>query len=313
MKDKNKTRLVVWGIIFVITMSFTVLGGVKYKEGYGNGLQAKEDLEPIVEAFNTQTFITSYKAAGTTIKAENKSSYILVTYSKGINTTSFLFNYKVEGNFRLVQLDYTTPDKTAAEVVGRGIIEATATANGAKDGDVFNQYSFDEFRTTSLADGVVLINTGDNYTIKINIKTNIVENLKQKDVVPVEEEQFEIIPDENENPDGYIVYTIPDGFNQNVKTTANNKCTLSMDVLTKYTNAQSFINDLSKELDIEPSTYATESFTYYEITESSAESKMHYVALENKAKVILIRMKADANNDECKTELNSFISTISLQ
>ena len=86
-----------------------------------------------------------------------------------------------------------------------------------------------------------------------------------------------------------------------------------MDVLTRYTNAQSFINDLSKELSIEPSTYATESFTYYEITESSNDSKMHYIALENKAKVILIRMKADANNDECKTELNGFISTISLQ
>ena len=312
MKDINKTRLAVWSVIFVITLTFTIVGALKYKQGYGRGMQAKEDLEPIVQAFNASTFITSYKAAGTTIKAENKSNYVLISLSKGINTTTYLFNYKEEGIYRLIELKYTEEDKQNAEVIARGMIEATAMAHGGKEGDVFNSYTYDEFRRTSLADGVVIINTGTDYTIKINIEENVASNLKQKDVAP-EEEAFTIEADPNESADNYINYTMPEGFENKEKTTANNKCSLLIDVITKYTSSEEFATDLSKEIKEDFVVTTNDTLKIYKDTETSEEGKLHFAALDAGGRVVLFRMKAESDNDECYEELTNILNTVTLK
>ena len=317
MKDINKSRLVVWSIILVVTLSATVLGILKYKAGYGRGLQAKEDLEKIVNAFNTSQFIQSYRATAQ-IKAENKSSYALVKYSKGIHDTLFTFEYKEEGPIRLIELKYTTDDKTPAEVVARGMIEATATVNGAKDGEVFNNYTYDEFRNTSLSDGVTLINNGDNYTIKINIKANVVENLKKKDAVPEEanETGFLIIADEENKVEDYITYTLPEGFENNSIETANNKCYVRFDVVTNYDNYEAYIKALTEYSGEEATLIENSSFKYYKITENKtnlSKARVHHAALDINEKLILVRMDADAPNEECDGLLGAIIGSITVK
>ena len=317
MKDINKSRLTVWSLILLITLSATVVGILKYNQGYGRGLQAKEDLEKITNAFNSSQFIQSYKSSAT-IKAESKSNYITVKYSKGIHDTILVFDYKEQGPIQLIELQYSQEDKTAAEIVGRGMIEATATVNGSKDGEVFNNFAYDEFRHTSLSDGVTLMNTGENYSLKINIKTNVLENLKkQQDVVPdTNETGFEIAVDVNSHAEDYINYTLPEGFIDNTKQTATNKCYVTFDILSNFPNAERYATDLSAYAAAESSTVDGTDFRYYKISETKTvegNGRTHHIVFDIQDKIILIRMTADVDNDECNEELETILSTISLK
>ena len=67
MKKGNKTRLIFWGIIWIVVLGLAGFGYYSYLNGHGIKGEVRHNLKPIVEKFNNftkrcmQSFINSIR------------------------------------------------------------------------------------------------------------------------------------------------------------------------------------------------------------------------------------------------------------
>jgi len=171
---KNIWRILFWGIMSLIFMTFGIIGFMQ------DSSEAKKDeiiLKAIVDRFNVSTKITQYEGINTKIKATAKGRKIKVVYS-GAKEKVYTYDYS-DG------ILYSSMIKN--DSIGNNILiamtDSIANYNGELLGNTFELFNSNEIKNYNLNQGIEL--TYDTAEIKIKLNTKIAVKPKQDE--PIEE------------------------------------------------------------------------------------------------------------------------------
>jgi len=147
MKKANILRSIFWGLIMLIVLSLGIIGLV-----YNiNSFKDKEnDLNKIVEIFNSNQTIKEYEKVDTTIKASLKGKNIIVEHSAATTKT---YTFKFKRNYLETNIE---KDDTIGRVILMVIADSIAVNKGSFEGNTYNFFT----------NGDV-----DNFTLKLKILT----------------------------------------------------------------------------------------------------------------------------------------------
>lgn len=187
MNKGNLIRLIIWGTIWVLVLAAGVVGIISYNTGHGVLGAVKHDLEPIVANFNKMKGLKKHSDVGIKIEAKIKDKNVYVSYSTGVSTASFKFEYQDISGEKVLFMKYSSADEAVANIVVEFMIEAVSITNGHEEGLVFERYNLDKFTETGILQGVQIKNTPTDTTVYINIKKSILDsNLDNANTLPEE-------------------------------------------------------------------------------------------------------------------------------
>ena len=124
MKKGNKTRLIFWGIIWIVVLALAGFGYYSYLNGHGIKGEVRHNLKPIVEKFNNLKGLETYKNAGIDISAEIKDTQIIVNYKTSGATAAFTFDYQNIASEKVLYMKYSTADEATANLIIKSMIES---------------------------------------------------------------------------------------------------------------------------------------------------------------------------------------------
>lgn len=178
MKKGNKTRLIFWGIIWIVVLALAGFGYYSYLNGHGIKGEVRHNLKPIVEKFNNLKGLETYKNAGIDISAEIKDTQIIVNYKTSGATASFTFDYQNIASEKVLYMKYSTADEATANLIIKSMIESVSIVNGHTEGEVFNTYKLEDFLNTTILEGVQIKSVTNGNEIYIDINKSIIDGLK---------------------------------------------------------------------------------------------------------------------------------------
>lgn len=178
MKKGNKTRLIFWGIIWIVVLALAGFGYYSYLNGHGIKGEVRHNLKPIVEKFNNLKGLETYKNAGIDISAEIKDTQIIVNYKTSGATASFTFDYQNIASEKVLYMKYSTADEATANLIIKSMIESVSIVNGHTEGEVFNTYKLEDFLNTTILEGVQIKCVTNGNEIYIDINKSIIDGLK---------------------------------------------------------------------------------------------------------------------------------------
>lgn len=180
MKKGNKTRLLFWGIVWIIVLALAGGGYYSYLSGHGVKGEVRHNLKPIVEKFNNLKGLESYKSAGINITAEIKGTQIIVTYKTTGATATFTFDYQTIATEKVLYMKYSSADEATANLIIKSMIESVSMVNGHEEGEVFNTYKLEDFYNTSILDGVQIKSVTNSNEVYIGINKSVIDGMKNK-------------------------------------------------------------------------------------------------------------------------------------
>lgn len=180
MKKGNKTRLLFWGIVWIIVLALAGGGYYSYLSGHGVKGEVRHNLKPIVEKFNGLKGLESYKSAGINITAEIKGTQIIVTYKTTGATATFTFDYQTIATEKVLYMKYSSADEATANLIIKSMIESVSMVNGHDEGEVFNTYKLEDFYNTSILDGVQIKSVTNSNEVYIGINKSVIDGMKNK-------------------------------------------------------------------------------------------------------------------------------------
>lgn len=180
MKKGNKTRLLFWGIVWIIVLALAGGGYYSYLSGHGVKGEVRHNLKPIVEKFNNLKGLESYKSAGINITAEIKGTQIIVTYKTTGATATFTFDYQTIATEKVLYMKYSSADEATANLIIKSMIESVSMVNGHNEGEVFNTYKLEDFYNTSILDGVQIKSVTNSNEVYIGINKSVIDGMKNK-------------------------------------------------------------------------------------------------------------------------------------
>lgn len=178
MKKGNKTRLIFWGIIWIIVLALAGFGYYSFLNGHGIKGEVRYNLKPIVEKFNSLKGLETYKNAGIDISASIKDTQIIVNYKTSGATASFTFDYQNIASEKVLYMKYSTADEATANLIIKSMIESVSIVNGHKEGEVFDKYKLEDFFNTTILEGVQIKSVTNGNEIYIDINKSIIDGLK---------------------------------------------------------------------------------------------------------------------------------------
>ncbi len=181
MKKGNKTRLIFWGIIWIVVLGLAGFGYYSYLNGHGIKGEVRYNLKPIVEKFNNLKGLETYKKAGIDISAEIKETQIVVNYKTSGATASFTFDYQNIASEKVLYMKYSTADEATANVIIKSMIESVSIVNGHTEGEVFNTYKLEDFFNTTIIEGVQIKSVTNGNEIYIDINKSIIDGIKNNE------------------------------------------------------------------------------------------------------------------------------------
>ena len=181
MKKGNKTRLIFWGIIWIVVLGLAGFGYYSYLNGHGIKGEVRHNLKPIVEKFNNLKGLETYKKAGIDISAEIKETQIVVNYKTSGATASFTFDYQNIASEKVLYMKYSTADEATANVIIKSMIESVSIVNGHTEGEVFNTYKLEDFFNTTIIEGVQIKSVTNGNEIYIDINKSIIDGIKNNE------------------------------------------------------------------------------------------------------------------------------------
>ena len=180
MKKGNKTRLLFWGIVWIIVLALAGGGYYSYLSGHGVKGEVRHNLKPIVEKFNNLKGLESYKSAGINITAEIKGTQIIVTYKTTGATATFTFDYQTIATEKVLYMKYSSADEATANLIIKSMIESVSMVNGHDEGEVFNTYKLEDLYNTSILDGVQIKSVTNSNEVYIGINKSVIDGMKNK-------------------------------------------------------------------------------------------------------------------------------------
>ena len=181
MKKGNKTRLIFWGIIWIVVLGLAGFGYYSYLNGHGIKGEVRHNLKPIVEKFNNLKGLEGYKKAGIDISAEIKETQIVVNYKTSGATASFTFDYQNIASEKVLYMKYSTADEATANLIIKSMIESVSIVNGHTEGEVFNTYKLEDFFNTTIIEGVQIKSVTNGNEIYIDINKSIIDGIKNNE------------------------------------------------------------------------------------------------------------------------------------
>ena len=181
MKKGNKTRLIFWGIIWIVVLGLAGFGYYSYLNGHGIKGEVRHNLKPIVEKFNNLKGLEAYKKAGIDISAEIKETQIVVNYKTSGATASFTFDYQNIASEKVLYMKYSTADEATANLIIKSMIESVSIVNGHTEGEVFNRYKLEDFFNTTILEGVQIKSVTNGNEIYIDINKSIIDGIKNNE------------------------------------------------------------------------------------------------------------------------------------
>lgn len=181
MKKGNKTRLIFWGIIWIVVLGLAGFGYYSYLNGHGIKGEVRHNLKPIVEKFNNLKGLETYKKAGIDISAEIKETQIVVNYKTSGATASFTFDYQNIASEKVLYMKYSTADEATANLIIKSMIESVSIVNGHTEGEVFNTYKLEDFFNTTILEGVQIKSVTNGNEIYIDINKSIIDGIKNNE------------------------------------------------------------------------------------------------------------------------------------
>lgn len=181
MKKGNKTRLLFWGIIWIVVLGLAGFGYYSYLNGHGIKGEVRHNLKPIVEKFNNLKGLEGYKKAGIDISAEIKETQIVVNYKTSGATASFTFDYQNIASEKVLYMKYSTADEATANLIIKSMIESVSIVNGHTEGEVFNTYKLEDFFNTTILEGVQIKSVTNGNEIYIDINKSIIDGIKNNE------------------------------------------------------------------------------------------------------------------------------------
>ena len=181
MKKGNKTRLIFWGIIWIVVLGLAGFGYYSYLNGHGIKGEVRHNLKPIVEKFNNLKGLEAYKKAGIDISAEIKETQIVVNYKTSGATASFTFDYQNIASEKVLYMKYSTADEATANLIIKSMIESVSIVNGNTEGEVFNTYKLEDFFNTTILEGVQIKSVTNGNEIYIDINKSIIDGIKNNE------------------------------------------------------------------------------------------------------------------------------------
>ena len=181
MKKGNKTRLLFWGIIWIVVLGLAGFGYYSYLNGHGIKGEVRHNLKPIVEKFNNLKGLETYKKAGIDISAEIKETQIVVNYKTSGATASFTFDYQNIASEKVLYMKYSTADEATANLIIKSMIESVSIVNGHTEGEVFNKYKLEDFFNTTIIEGVQIKSVTNGNEIYIDINKSIIDGIKNNE------------------------------------------------------------------------------------------------------------------------------------
>lgn len=175
MKKENKARLIFWGTIWIIMVILSSVGIGLYMNGIGTHGKIRKELKPINDSFNNLATIQRYRDASIDIKAKLKDDKITVRYKTDTIDASYDFVYDDSIGIGTIVMQYgnNSADKDVSISVARFMIDAVVVKNGRPEGEVFKNYQYDYFYSTSVLQGVNISDSGTTTTVKINLNAVI--------------------------------------------------------------------------------------------------------------------------------------------
>ena len=181
MKKGNKTRLLFWGIIWIVVLGLAGFGYYSYLNGHGIKGEVRHNLKPIVEKFNNLKGLETYKKAGIDISAEIKETQIVINYKTSGATASFTFDYQNIASEKVLYMKYSTADEATANLIIKSMIESVSIVNGHTEGEVFNKYKLEDFFNTTIIEGVQIKSVTNGNEIYIDINKSIIDGIKNNE------------------------------------------------------------------------------------------------------------------------------------
>lgn len=178
MKKGNKTRLIFWGIIWIIILALAGFGYYSFLNGHGIKGEVRHNLKPIVEKFNNLKGLETYKKAGIEINAEIKDTQIVVNYKTSGSSAAFTFDYQNIATEKVLYMKYSTADEATANLIIKSMIESVSIVNGHQEGEVFNKYKLEDFFNTTILEGVQIKSVTNGNEVYIDINKSVIDGLK---------------------------------------------------------------------------------------------------------------------------------------
>lgn len=180
MKTKNniyKKRAIFWGLILIIMISCFAFGMTAYYNGEGQDGKTRSTLYPITENFNQLDDVSLYTLSGREFSAKYSNERIVLRYE----TNSNKYKYKLDYNnkTKLLTLDTTYDNEEDLYTVVKALINAVYVNKGYKAGAVFEKFTIDSFKATTINDGISVVTDGKNYKIDINLDEDILKSGKE--------------------------------------------------------------------------------------------------------------------------------------
>jgi hypothetical protein len=208
MKTKDniyKKRTIFWGLVLIIMIVCFAFGMTAYYNGEGPDGITRSTLLPITEKFNQLDNVSLYTLSGREFSAKYKNEKIILRYETNSNKYKYKLNYN--NDTKLLTLDTTYDNEDDLYIVVKALINAVYVDKGYKEGAVFEKFTMDGFKSTTVNDGISVITDGKNYKIDINLDKDILKSGKEdiiQDTANTEDEsqtQLENITDDIENID----------------------------------------------------------------------------------------------------------------
>lgn len=174
-KGNTTSRTIVYIILFLLFTGISILSFFLYNKGYGKEGRIKKEVTPIIEKFNS---LKSVKENDNLIKAKFNKDRIKITYIIGTKKKDYYVTYNETADLKLLELQYDSSDTKNGEVIGSLLVEAVNVFNNNKEGEIFKNIKYKDLYNLNTKQGAYLTRRGNTITLMVNIKVNLLENIK---------------------------------------------------------------------------------------------------------------------------------------
>lgn len=177
MEKVEIKRLIISILLFILSTACAVIGIMKYYEGYGKYGKIRKELMPLIDTFNSTDEVKKNKDS---IWAEYNNDSIRIHYVDKTTNLKYDFKYIGQSDIKYLKLVYNKNESTYVEKLAKELIESISILNGNNYGDVFKEYQYSDFYTTTLSDGIKVTRNGLDVTLEIVVNINLIDSLKDK-------------------------------------------------------------------------------------------------------------------------------------
>lgn len=162
MKKEYIFRTIFWGIIMICSLGLGIFGMIEKDKQLSSN---KDEINKILEIFNSNETINEYKRVGTIVTATLKGRNININFGDYENYT-----FKVNNDYLETNVSKTD---NIAKIIIMILSDSIAVKKGEEPQNVYSYFNEDIVYDYTLKDGIEYTADGLNYNVKISLINHI--------------------------------------------------------------------------------------------------------------------------------------------